>query len=187
MKPINVGLLGIGTVGGGTWQVLARNREEISRRAGRDIRISVVADKEVEKAKKLTAGTARVVADGFAVARDPEVDIVIELIGGCTIAKDLVLAAIESGKHVVTANKALLATHGNEIFAAAQKKKVMVAFEGAVAGGVPIIKALREGLTANRIEWIAGIINGTSNFILSEMRARGASFADVLKEAQALG
>ena len=187
MKPINVGLLGIGTVGGGTWQVLARNREEISRRAGRDIRISVVADKEVEKAKKLTAGTARVVADGFAVARDPEVDIVIELIGGCTIAKDLVLAAIESGKHVVTANKALLATHGNEIFAAAQKKGVMVAFEGAVAGGIPIIKALREGLTANRIEWIAGIINGTSNFILSEMRDKGLAFDVVLKQAQKLG
>jgi homoserine dehydrogenase len=187
MKPINVGLLGIGTVGGGTWAVLARNREEISRRAGRDIRISVVADKEVEKAKKLTAGAARVVADAFAVVRDPEVDIVIELIGGYTVAKDLVLAAIEAGKHVVTANKALLATHGNEIFAAAQKKGVMVAFEGAVAGGIPIIKALREGLTANRIEWIAGIINGTSNFILSEMRDKGLAFDAVLKEAQKKG
>jgi homoserine dehydrogenase len=187
MKPINVGLLGIGTVGGGTWNVLARNREEISRRAGRDIRISVVADKEVDKAKKLTGGAARVVADGFAVVRDPEVDIVIELIGGTTVAKDLVLAAIEHGKHVVTANKALLATHGNEIFAAAQKKGVMVAFEGAVAGGIPIIKALREGLTANRIEWIAGIINGTSNFILSEMRDKGLAFDVVLKEAQRLG
>jgi homoserine dehydrogenase len=187
MKPINVGLLGIGTVGGGTWNVLARNREEISRRAGRDIRISVVADKEVDKAKKLTGGAARVVAEGFAVVRDPEVDIVIELIGGTTVAKDLVLAAIEHGKHVVTANKALLATHGNEIFAAAQKKGVMVAFEGAVAGGIPIIKALREGLTANRIEWIAGIINGTSNFILSEMRDKGLAFDVVLKEAQRLG
>jgi homoserine dehydrogenase len=187
MKPINVGLLGIGTVGGGAWNVLARNREEISRRAGRDIRISVVADKEVEKAKKLTAGAARVVADAFAVVRDPEVDIVIELIGGYTVAKDLVLAAIENGKHVVTANKALLATHGNEIFAAAQKKGVMVAFEGAVAGGIPIIKALREGLTANRIEWIAGIINGTSNFILSEMRDKGLAFDAVLKQAQKLG
>jgi homoserine dehydrogenase len=187
MKPINVGLLGIGTVGGGTWQVLARNREEISRRAGRDIRISVVADKEVDKAKKLTAGAARVTADAFEVTRDPEVDIVIELIGGYTVAKDLVLAAIESGKHVVTANKALLATHGNEIFAAARKKDVMVAFEGAVAGGIPIIKALREGLTANRIEWIAGIINGTSNFILSEMRDKGLAFDAVLKEAQKLG
>jgi len=187
VKPINVGLLGIGTVGGGTWAVLARNREEISRRAGRDIRISVVADKEVEKAKKLTAGAARVTADAFEVARDPEVDIVIELIGGYTVAKELVLAAIESGKHVVTANKALLATHGNEIFAAAQKKGVMVAFEGAVAGGIPIIKALREGLSANRIEWIAGIINGTSNFILSEMRDKGLPFESVLKEAQRLG
>jgi homoserine dehydrogenase len=187
MKPINVGLLGIGTVGGGTWNVLARNREEISRRAGRDIRISVVADKEVEKAKKLTGGAARVVADGFAVVRDPEIDIVIELIGGYTVAKDLVLAAIENGKHVVTANKALLATHGNEIFAAAQKKGVMVAFEGAVAGGIPIIKALREGLSANRIEWIAGIINGTSNFILSEMRDKGLPFDAVLKQAQKLG
>jgi homoserine dehydrogenase len=187
MKPINVGLLGIGTVGGGTWNVLARNREEISRRAGRDIRISVVADKDLERAKKLTAGAARVTADAFAVVRDPEVDIVIELIGGYTVAKDLVLAAIENGKHVVTANKALLATHGNEIFAAAQKKGVMVAFEGAVAGGIPIIKALREGLTANRIEWIAGIINGTSNFILSEMRDKGLPFEAVLKEAQRLG
>jgi homoserine dehydrogenase len=187
MKPINVGLLGIGTVGGGTWTVLARNREEISRRAGRDIRISVVADKEVAKAKKLTGGDARVVADAFAVVRDPEVDIVIELIGGTTVAKVLVLAAIESGKHVVTANKALLATHGNEIFSAAQKKGVMVAFEGAVAGGIPIIKALREGLTANRIEWIAGIINGTSNFILSEMRDKGLAFDAVLKEAQKRG
>jgi homoserine dehydrogenase len=187
MKPINVGLLGIGTVGGGTWAVLARNREEISRRAGRDIRISVVADKETAKAKKLTGGKARITADAFEVVRDPEVDIVIELIGGTTVAKVLVLAAIESGKHVVTANKALLATHGNEIFAAAQKKGVMVAFEGAVAGGIPIIKALREGLTANRIEWIAGIINGTSNFILSEMRDKGLPFAAVLKEAQKRG
>ncbi|HTF16358.1 MAG TPA: homoserine dehydrogenase [Burkholderiales bacterium] len=187
MKPINVGLLGIGTVGGGTWAVLARNREEISRRAGRDIRIGVVADKETAKAKKLTGGKARVTADAFEVVRDPEVDIVIELIGGTTVAKALVLAAIENGKHVVTANKALLATHGNEIFAAAQKKGVMVAFEGAVAGGIPIIKALREGLTANRIEWIAGIINGTSNFILSEMRDKGLPFATVLKEAQKLG
>jgi homoserine dehydrogenase len=187
MKPINAGLLGIGTVGGGTWTVLARNREEISRRAGRDIRISVVADKETAKAKKLTGGAARVIADAFAVVRDPEVDIVIELIGGTTVAKDLVLAAIQNGKHVVTANKALLATHGNEIFSAAQTKGVMVAFEGAVAGGIPIIKALREGLTANRIEWIAGIINGTSNFILSEMRDKGLAFDAVLKEAQKRG
>jgi len=187
VKPINVGLLGIGTVGGGTWAVLARNREEISRRAGRDIRISVVADKETLKARKLTGGNARVTADAFEVVRDPEIDIVIELVGGVTVAKDLVLAAIDSGKHVVTANKALLAIHGNEIFAAAQKKGVMVAFEGAVAGGIPIIKALREGLSANRIEWIAGIINGTSNFILSEMRDKGLPFAVVLKEAQTRG
>jgi len=187
MKPINAGLLGIGTVGGGTWTVLARNQEEIARRAGREIRIDIVADKDLERARKLTAGKARVTADAYAVVRDPAVDIVIELIGGTTLAKDLVLAAIENGKHVITANKALLALHGNEIFAAAQKKGVMVAFEAAVAGGIPIIKALREGLTANRIEWIAGIINGTSNFILSEMRSRGASFDVVLKEAQAKG
>src|SRR5512134_544609 len=187
MKPINVGLLGIGTVGGGTWSVLARNREEIQRRAGREIRIWVVGDKDVEKAQRLTAGQAKVVADGNAVVTDPEVDIVVELIGGYTVAKDLVLKAIANGKHVVTANKAMLAVHGNEIFAAAQKQGVIVAFEAAVAGGVPIIKALREGLTANRIEWIAGIINGTSNFILSEMRDKGLAFDDVLREAQRLG
>ena len=187
VKPIRVGLLGIGTVGAGTWRVLARNREEITRRAGRGIEITVVADKETEKAGQITGGLARVTADTFDVVRDPKVDIVIELIGGCGIAKDLVLAAIENGKHVVTANKALLALHGNEIFAAAQRKGVMVAFEAAVAGGIPIIKALREGLTANRIEWIAGIINGTSNFILSEMREKGLSFEEVLKEAQARG
>jgi homoserine dehydrogenase len=187
VKPIKVGLLGIGTVGGGTWTVLSRNQEEISRRAGRAIEISVVADKETERAKQLTAGRARVTGDAFEVVRSPEVDIVIELIGGYGVARDLVLAAIENGKHVVTANKALLATHGNEIFKAAQKKGVMVAFEGAVAGGVPIIKALREGLSANRIEWIAGIINGTSNFILSEMRDKGLPFAAVLAQAQKLG
>jgi homoserine dehydrogenase len=187
MKPIKVGLLGIGTVGGGTWTVLSRNQEEISRRAGRAIEISVVADKETEKAKKLTGGRARVTGDAFDVVRSPDVDIVVELIGGYGVARELVLAAIENGKHVVTANKALLATHGNEIFKAAQKKGVMVAFEGAVAGGVPIIKALREGLTANRIEWIAGIINGTSNFILSEMRDKGLPFATALAQAQKLG
>jgi homoserine dehydrogenase len=187
MKPINVGLLGIGTVGGGTWSVLARNREEIQRRAGREIRIAIVGDKDVEKAKRLTGGQTKVVADGNAVVTDPDVDIVVELIGGYTIAKELVLKAIANGKHVVTANKAMLAVHGNEIFAAAQKQGVMVAFEAAVAGGVPIIKALREGLSANRIEWIAGIINGTSNFILSEMREKGLAFAEVLKEAQARG
>ncbi|HSM98207.1 MAG TPA: homoserine dehydrogenase [Gallionella sp.] len=187
MKPINVGLLGIGTVGGGTFTVLQRNAEEITRRAGRPIRITVVADKNLELAKKVTGGKCRITDDAFSVVSDPEVDIVIELIGGCGVAKELVLKAIANGKHVVTANKALLATHGNEIFKAAQDKGVMVAFEAAVAGGIPIIKALREGLTANRIEWIAGIINGTTNFILSEMRDKGLSFDTVLKEAQRLG
>ncbi|MDT3735226.1 MAG: homoserine dehydrogenase [Denitratisoma sp.] len=187
MKPINVGLLGIGTVGGGTFTVLQRNQEEITRRAGRPIRISVVADKNLELAKQVTGGACRLTDDAFAVVADPEVDIVVELIGGYGVAKELVLKAIENGKHVVTANKALLATHGNEIFAAAQKQGVMVAFEAAVAGGIPIIKALREGLTANRIEWIAGIINGTTNFILSEMRDKGLPFETVLREAQRLG
>ncbi|GAB4063486.1 homoserine dehydrogenase [Uliginosibacterium sediminicola] len=187
MKPINVGLLGIGTVGGGTWTVLSRNAEEITRRAGRPIRITTVADRNVELARSVTGGAARVTADAFELVRDPEIDIVVELIGGYTVAKELVLAAIENGKHVVTANKALLAVHGTEIFAAAQAKGVMVAFEAAVAGGIPIIKALREGLSANRIQWIAGIINGTTNFILSEMRDKGLPFAEVLKQAQALG
>jgi homoserine dehydrogenase len=187
VKPINVGLLGIGTVGGGTWEVLNRNADEIRRRAGRAIRITRVADKAVAAARKIVGKKASVTADAFVVTKAKDVEIVVELIGGTTIAKALVLDAIAHGKHVVTANKALLATHGNEVFAAAQKKGVMVAFEASVAGGIPIIKALREGLAANRIEWIAGIINGTSNFILSEMRARGASFADVLAEAQALG
>ncbi len=187
MNPINVGLLGIGTVGGGTFTVLKRNEEEITRRAGRPIRISVVADKNLELAAKVTGGACRLTDDAFAVVRDPEVDIVVELIGGYGVAKQLVLEAIAHGKHVVTANKALLATHGNEIFAAASAKGVIVAFEAAVAGGIPIIKALREGLTANRIQWIAGIINGTTNFILSEMRDKGLPFETVLKEAQALG
>jgi len=187
MKPINVGLLGIGTVGGGTFTVLSRNAEEIARRAGRPILITVVADKNVAHAKEVTKGTCRITDDAFAVVNDPEVDIVVELIGGCGVAKELVLKAIANGKHVVTANKALLATHGNEIFAAAQRMRVMVAFEAAVAGGIPIIKAVREGLAANRIEWIAGIINGTTNFILSEMRDKGLSFDTVLKEAQRLG
>src|SRR5881275_1063784 len=187
MKPINVGLLGIGTVGGGTWDVLSRNADEIQRRAGRAIQITQVADKAVALARKKVGKKAAVLSDAFEVVRAKDVDIVIELIGGTTVAKDLQLEAIRHGKHVVTANKALLATHGNEIFAAAQKKGVMVAFEGAVAGGVPIIKALREGLTANRIEWIAGIINGTSNFILSEMRARGLTFAAALQDAQKRG
>ena len=187
MNPIHVGLLGIGTVGGGTFAVLRRNQEEISRRAGRGILIKAVADKDVERARKLVGGSAEVTDDAFALVGRPDIDIVVELIGGTGIAKDLILAAIANGKHVVTANKALLAHHGNEIFLAAQKKGVMVAFEAAVAGGVPIIKALREGLTANRIEWIAGIINGTSNFILSEMREKGSSFGDVLAQAQKLG
>ena len=187
MRPIRVGLLGIGTVGGGTWEVLNRNADEIRRRAGRAIQITQVADKAVELARKKVGKKAKVLADAFEVVRAKDIDIVVELIGGTTVAKDLQLEAIRHGKHVVTANKALLATHGNEIFAAAQKKGVMVAFEAAVAGGVPIIKALREGLTANRIEWIAGIINGTSNFILSEMREKGLSFDAALADAQKRG
>ena len=187
VRPIHVGLLGIGTVGGGTWEVLNRNADEIHRRAGRAIRISLVADKDLKRAKRLVGGKARVTADAFEVTRARDIDIVIELIGGTTVAKALVLDAIRHGKHVVTANKALLAMHGNEIFKAAQKKGVMVAFEASVAGGIPIIKALREGLAANRIEWIAGIINGTSNFILSEMRDKGSSFGDALRSAQRRG
>ena len=187
MKPIKVGLLGIGTVGAGTFNVLKRNQEEIMRRAGRAIEIAMVADLNVERAREITGGACEVVNDANLVVTNPEIDIVIELIGGYGIAKELVLKAIANGKHVVTANKALLATHGNELFLAAQEKGVMIAFEAAVAGGIPIIKALREGLTANRIEWIAGIINGTTNFILSEMRDKGLDFDTVLKEAQRLG
>jgi homoserine dehydrogenase len=187
LRPINVGLLGIGTVGGGTFAVLARNQEEISRRAGCTIAMKVVADKDLDRARKLVGSKAAVTADANDVVANPDIDIVVELIGGTGVAKDLILKAIANGKHIVTANKALLATHGNEIFAAAQAKDVMVAFEGAVGGGIPIIKSLREGLSANRIEWIAGIINGTSNFILSEMRDKGSSFEDVLKEAQRRG
>ena len=187
MKPINVGLLGIGTVGGGTFTVLRRNQEEITRRAGRAIVLKMIADKDVKKARKLVGKSAIVTADAMEVVNHPDIDIVVELIGGTTVAKQFILKAIKNGKHVVTANKALLAIHGNEIFAAAHKHGVMVAFEAAVAGGIPIIKALREGLTANRVEWIAGIINGTSNYILSEMRNTGASFAEALRQAQALG
>jgi homoserine dehydrogenase len=187
MRPIEVGLLGIGTVGSGVWDVLNRNADEIQRRAGRAIRIAQVADKDTKKARAIVKQRARVVSDGFALVKDRNVDIVVELVGGTTVARELVLEAIRRGKHVVTANKALLAKHGNEIFKSAQKAGVMVAFEASVAGGIPIIKALREGLAANRIEWIAGIINGTSNFILSEMRARGLPFAAVLKEAQQKG
>jgi homoserine dehydrogenase len=187
VKPIKVGLLGIGTVGRGTFEVLARNREEITRRAGRAIAITMVADQDIERAREIGGQSATITANAFDVVSHPDIDIVIELIGGTTVAQQLVHKAIENGKHVVTANKALLANHGNEIFAAARKHGVMVAFEGAVAGGIPIIKALREGLTANRIEWIAGIINGTSNFILSQMREQGWSFETALKEAQQRG
>ena len=189
MKPLQVGLLGIGTVGAGTWTVLRRNAEEIARRAGRPIRITWIAERALDVAREKTRGAADVnlTNDAHVVLAHPDIDIVVELIGGIEPAKSFILEAIANGKHVVTANKALVARHGNEIFAAAHAKGVMVAFEAAVAGGIPIIKALREGLTANRIEWIAGIINGTSNFILSEMRARGASFAEVLAEAQAHG
>ncbi|WP_092006489.1 homoserine dehydrogenase [Polaromonas sp. OV174] len=187
MSPIRVGLLGLGTVGGGTFNVLQRNQEEIRRRAGRGIEITMVADLDVARARALVGEGVQVVDDARKVVASPDIDIVIELIGGYGIAKALVLEAIESGKHVVTANKALLAVHGTEIFAAAQRKGVMVAFEAAVAGGIPIIKALREGLSANSIQWIAGIINGTTNFILSEMRDKGLDFDVVLKEAQRLG
>ncbi|MFS8975442.1 homoserine dehydrogenase [Cupriavidus necator] len=187
MNPIKVGLLGIGTVGSGTFNVLKRNQEEIRRRAGRGIEIAIVADLNTERARELTNGEVEIVSDANEVVNRPDIDIVIELIGGYGIARELVLKAIENGKHVVTANKALLAVHGNEIFEAARRKGVIVAFEAAVAGGIPIIKALREGLTANRIQWIAGIINGTTNFILSEMRDKGLDFDVVLKEAQQLG
>ena len=187
MKPIQVGLLGIGTVGSGTFAVLQRNQEEIRRRAGRGIEITMVADLDTARAKALVGEHVQVVGDARAVIANPDIEVVIELIGGYGIARTLVMEAIAAGKHVVTANKALLAVHGTQIFQAAHDKGVMVAFEAAVAGGIPIIKALREGLTANRIQWIAGIINGTTNFILSEMRDKGLDFDVVLKEAQALG
>ncbi len=187
MKPMKVGLLGIGTVGSGTYEVLNRNQEEIERRAGRHIHIAMVADLDTTRAKSLVSSDCVVVSDAKEVIAHPDIDIVVELIGGYGIAFELVMAAIESGKHVVTANKALLAMHGTEIFEAAHRKGVMVAFEASVAGGIPIIKALREGLTANRIEWIAGIINGTTNFILSQMREKNWSFQQALEAAQALG
>ena len=187
MKPIQVGLLGIGTVGSGTHHVLVRNQEEIKRRAGRGIEITMVADLDTERARRIVGPGVKVVADAREVIANPDIEIVIELIGGYGIARTLMMEAIAAGKHVVTANKALLAVHGTEIFQAAHDRGVMVAFEAAVAGGIPIIKALREGLTANRIQWIAGIINGTTNFILSEMRDKGLDFGVVLKEAQALG
>jgi len=187
MQAIQVGLMGLGTVGGGVYEVLRRNQEEIKRRAGRGIELTMVSRRNVEAARALVGDSVRVVADAREIVANPDIAIVVELIGGTTIARELVLASIRSGKHVVTANKALLAVHGTEIFAAAREHGVMVAFEAAVAGGIPIIKALREGLSANRIEWVAGIINGTTNFILSEMRSKGLDFADVLKEAQRLG
>ena len=187
MKPLKVGLLGIGTVGSGTYQVLNRNQEEIERRAGRQIHIAMVADLDTQRAKSIVGADCVVVSDAREVIAQPDIDVVVELIGGYGIAYELVMAAIESGKHVVTANKALLAMHGTEIFEAAHRKGVMVAFEASVAGGIPIIKALREGLTANRIEWIAGIINGTTNFILSQMREKNWSFQQALEAAQALG
>jgi homoserine dehydrogenase len=187
MKPIQVGLLGIGTVGSGVFNVLQRNQEEIRRRAGRGIEIAMVADLDTARARSIVGEQARVVGDAREVIANPEIDIVIELIGGYGIAKTLVLEAIAAGKHVVTANKALLAVHGTEIFKAAAEKGVVVAYEAAVAGGIPIIKALREGLSANQIQWVAGIINGTTNFILSEMRDKGLDFDVVLKEAQRLG
>ena len=187
MKPIQVGLLGIGTVGSGVFNVLNRNQNEIQRRAGRGIEITMVADLDTARAQAVVGANVKVVNDARAIIANPDIDIVIELIGGYGIAKQLVMEAIAAGKHVVTANKALLAVHGTEIFAAAHAKGVMVAFEAAVAGGIPIIKSLREGLTANRIQWIAGIINGTTNFILSEMRDKGLDFAAALKDAQALG
>ncbi len=187
MEPVKVGLLGLGTVGGGTFNVLRRNAAEISRRAGRDIRVVHAAARQYDPAALEGIDQVQVTDDAFEVVNNPEVDIVVELIGGYSPARELVLQAIENGKHVVTANKALIALHGNEIFAAAQEKGVTVAFEAAVAGGIPIIKAVREGLAANHIEWIAGIINGTGNFILTEMRDKGRDFAEVLAEAQALG
>jgi len=187
MKPIQVGLIGIGTVGGGVFEVLRRNQEEIKRRAGRGIEVTMVSRRDLDKARSIVGDAAKVVADPREIIRNPDIDIVVELMGGYTLARELVLEAIAAGKHVVTANKALLAVHGTEIFQAAHDKGVMVAFEAAVAGGIPIIKALREGLTANQIQWVAGIINGTTNFILSEMRDKGLDFEVVLKEAQRLG
>ncbi|PIE20811.1 MAG: homoserine dehydrogenase [Neptuniibacter caesariensis] len=185
MKPVKVGICGLGTVGGGTFNVLKRNAEEIARRAGRRIIVEEIGARRTNPDCD-TKGT-QITSNVIEVAKNPEIDVVVELIGGYDVAKELVFTAIEHGKHVVTANKALIAEHGNEIFAAAQKKNVMVAFEASVAGGIPIIKAMREGLSANKINWLAGIINGTGNFIMTEMRDKGRDFADVLKEAQELG
>ncbi len=187
MKPVNIGILGLGTVGGGTVNVLKRNAEEISRRAGRKIIVTRASARTLERERICDTRDIALTTDPFEIVNDPEIDVVLELIGGDTLAKDLVIQAIENGKHVVTANKALIALHGNEIFECASEKGVMVLFEAAVAGGIPVIKAIREGLAGNQIEWLAGIINGTGNFILTEMRDKGRDFADVLAEAQALG
>jgi homoserine dehydrogenase len=187
MRPIRIGLVGVGTVGAGVFQVLARNGDEIERRSGRRLQVTQVSRRNTAAAREVVGDAAQVVADPWVVVNNPDIDVVVELMGGYTLAKDLVLQAIANGKHVVSANKALLAVHGTEIFDAARAKGVVVAFEAAVAGGIPIIKTLREGLSANRIDWLAGIINGTTNFILSEMRSKGLSFEAVLKEAQALG
>lgn len=187
MKPVKVGVLGLGTVGGGTVNVLKRNAAEIARRAGREIIITRASAKDLDKRRICDTQGIALTLDAYEIINDPEIDIILELIGGAGPVKDMVLKAIENGKHVVTANKSLIALHGNEIFAKAQEKGVIVAFEAAVAGGIPIIKAIREGLSGNQIEWLAGIINGTGNFILTEMRDKGRDFADVLAEAQALG
>ncbi len=187
MNPVKIGLLGLGTVGCGTVNVLMRNGEEISRRAGRGIQVTQAAARDISRARGCDVNEITLTSNPEEIVTNPEIDIVVELIGGESLARDLVMKAIANGKHVVTANKALIAKHGNEIFIAAQKKGVMVAFEAAVAGGIPIIKAIREGLAGNRIEWLAGIINGTGNFILTEMRDKGRDFADVLAEAQRLG
>lgn len=187
MQSVKIGILGLGTVGGGTVNVLTRNAKEISRRAGRDIEISRAADRDLDSPKICSTDGISLTDDAMDIINDPEIEIVVELIGGTGIARELVMKAIESGKHVVTANKALIALHGNELFAKAQEKGVTISFEAAVAGGIPIIKAMREGLAGNRIEWLAGIINGTGNFILTEMRDKGRNFAEVLTEAQALG
>ena len=187
MKPVTIGILGLGTVGGGTATVLKRNAAEIARRAGRSIELVAASVRDINKKRSIELDNVKLTIDSNEIVDDPDIDIILELIGGTGLAKELVLRAIKNGKHVVTANKALIALHGNEIFAAAQRKGVTVAFEAAVAGGIPVIKAIREGLAGNQIEWLAGIINGTGNFILTEMRDKGRDFADVLKEAQALG
>ncbi|MCL4160963.1 UNVERIFIED_CONTAM: hypothetical protein GTU68_045700, partial [Idotea baltica] len=187
MKPVTIGILGLGTVGGGTATVLQRNAAEIARRAGRSIELVAASVRDINKKRSADLNNVKLTLDSNEIVDDPNIDIILELIGGTDLAKELVLRAIENGKHIVTANKALIALHGNEIFEAAQRKGVTVAFEAAVAGGIPIIKAIREGLAGNQIEWLAGIINGTGNFILTEMRDKGRDFMDVLKEAQALG